>query len=268
MPELFPDVLTLLTCMLIVACAHLVYATVGFGAGMLAVSLMAIVLPDLAGAVVALLIINFISEIVVLRYVWRHARIVLVLGLLPGISVGLWLGANLLASGDAGSLKRLLGVVVSATGACLLCSGSLQFRGLKAVSESASNLVADSGYRDRWSWTVLAGLASGALCGIFGIGGPPVVVCLRAYRLDKATFRATLLGLFLIMSVLRFSVYTCRGMISAAHFSAAAWLLPASMLGMLAGMRLHNHLSERRFSGAVAVILIVLGVLLLAGSAR
>ncbi len=63
MPELFPSVTVFVLCGLVVACAQMIYATVGFGAGMFSIALLAMLLPDLAGAVAALLLLTLVTEV-------------------------------------------------------------------------------------------------------------------------------------------------------------------------------------------------------------
>ena len=99
MPELYPDLLTFIACCLIMTGAQLIYATVGFGAGMFAVALLAMILPDLAGAVAVLLILTFVTEVSVLAQAWRETRLRLLLGLVPTMAIGLWVGTQVLLEG-------------------------------------------------------------------------------------------------------------------------------------------------------------------------
>jgi uncharacterized membrane protein YfcA len=103
---------------------------------------------------------------------------------------------------------------------------------------------------------------------MFGTGGPPVIIFLRAYRLDKAGFRSTLLTFFLLMSLMRAGTYAAAGLITTDHALAAALLLPGSVVGIIVGTIIHDRISEHRFRKAVSVLLVALGVLLAAGIAR
>ncbi len=259
MPELFPDISTLILCMLIVAGAQLIYATVGFGAGMFAISLLALVLPDLAGAVATLFLLTLANEISILSRSWREAKINLLIGLIPTTAIGLYLGTHLLVTQNTSCLKKALGVVVLAAGVWFIF-GEWQ----KKRAGWQPGRKDDVGHRSQscW-WSAVAGLLSGTLGGLFGTGGPPVIICLRAYHLDKSAFRATILSFFLAMSAIRAITYTCKGVFTADHILAAAWLLPASLLGMATGMFLHARISERFFAIAVAGLLAFLGFLLI-----
>jgi uncharacterized membrane protein YfcA len=287
MPELFPSWGIFVASALVVVGAQLIYATVGFGAGMFSVALLALLLPDLRPAVATLLLLTFITEAWVLVGAWREARLKLLLALLPTTLVGMWIGTRLLSGGEVGWLKRALGAVVLLAGSWFLY-GARQARRRAAATESevaatgsriaavgsddaAMGEVSDvASGRHRWRLGLGApvGLAAGTLAGLFGTGGPPVIVLLKSYGLDKSAFRATLLWYFLLMSFMRISTYLHEGLLGTAELWAALWLLPGSLVGALAGMIVHRRLSEHDFSQTVSILLMVLGTLLLVGGGR
>ena len=262
-PDLFPSWTVLILCGLVVAGSQLIYATVGFGAGMFSIALLALLLPDLSSAVATLMLLTFVTEACVLLRAWRQARGRLLLSLLPTTALGLWLGTDLLVLGNVGWLKRLLGVVVLAAGAWFLHRD----RGrIAKARDGAADGSPEQGRAGAAAWTGLpTGLAAGTLAGLFGTGGPPVIVFLHSYRLDKEAFRATLLWYFLLMGVLRMAGYLRVGLLTRAELTAAIWLLPASLLGMGLGMAVHHRMSDRQFGTVVSVLLMMVGGLLLIG---
>ena len=96
-------------------------------------------------------------------------------------------------------------------------------------------------------------------------GGPPVIIYLRTYRLDKGAFRATLLWYFLLMSIFRTGTYIQAGLLTQDVILAAMWLLPASLMGIVMGMALHRRMTEHHFGNLISLLLVILGVLLLIG---
>jgi uncharacterized membrane protein YfcA len=200
--------------------AQLVYALSGFGSGLIAVSLGAFLVPDLSLLVPLLLLVNLPTETWVS---WRDRRRVSFAGagwLLPAMLAGLPLGTWLLAE---------LG--------------------------------------DRpWAVTLpgplggLAGLAAGVAGAMFGTGGPPVILWFQLQGLDKRAFRATLLGVFLVMSIVRVPSYAVAGLLGREVLLSALLLLPAGLLGLLIGQRLHIGIPERRFRQGVALALALLGL--------
>ena len=172
-------------------------------------------------------------------------------------------GTCLLVSENTRGLKRALGVVVLAAGAWFL------YGEWRKQHDALSKISSQQLHRGpAWWWSIPAGFASGTLGGLFGTGGPPVIICLRAYHLDKSTFRATILWFFLVMSVVRAGTYTHGGVFTLDRLLAAVWLLPASLVGMVIGMFLHVRISERFFAVAVAGLLVLLGFLLIIGGGK
>jgi uncharacterized membrane protein YfcA len=263
-PDLFPSVGLYVLCGLVVAVAQLIYATMGFGSGLFSIALLAILLPDLAGTVATLLLLTFVTEVWVVCRAWRQAKVWLLLGLLPTTAIGMWLGTSMLVAGDVTWLKRALGVVVMAAAAWFLY-------GARRQAGENDSLAPASRSPARWTkalWSPLVGFASGALAGLFGTGGPPVIIFLKGYRLDKGAFRATLLWFFLLVSLIRGAGYVRAGLLTNNQDEPALWLLGPSLAGTLAGMYVHRRLSERRFATAVSVLLLILGALLVIGGGR
>ena len=80
------------------------------------------------------------------------------------------------------------------------------------------------------------------LGGLFGTGGPPAIIFLKSYGLDKGAFRATLLWYFLVMSFIRGGLYIHAGLLNVSILWAALWLLPASGVGTALGMWVHRRM--------------------------
>jgi len=266
MPILFPTTFAYLASLAVIALAMFVYATVGFGAGMVAVALLAFVLPDLAGTVAVLMVLTFAAEVSVLARNWRRADGRVLAGLVLPMAAGLWLGTGVLIGGDVGLLKRLLGAVVAAAGAWFLHAE--RARPAAVASPAPPRVLSLASRRVRELAAVPVGFVSGLLGGMFGTGGPPVIILLRGYRLDKATFRATLLAFFMLMTCVRAPLYWHNGMLTADVLLAALWLAPGAALGIVAGMNAHHRISERKFAVVVAVLLILLGLALLVRGGR
>jgi len=229
--------------------AELIYALYGFGSGLLAVSLLALVFPDLAPLVVLLLLVNLPTELfVVLRD--RKAVALRQAGpLMAAMVLGTVAGAWLLKIG-AGDRRLVfaLGIVVVAFSAWFLWEalrGRAQLRRLP------------------WLAAPLAGLTGGLLGGLFGTGGPPVILYFQLSGLPKQAFRATLLCVFLTMSLLRLPLYAAGGLIDGAMLLSAALILPPGLAGLWLGQRLHTNIPEKRFRLGVALVLGLLGLLLM-----
>ncbi|RLE35843.1 MAG: hypothetical protein DRJ61_02270 [Acidobacteria bacterium] len=225
--------------------AELVYVLLGFGAGLIAVGTLALVLPEIRDVVVIVLLVNLPAELFVVWTSRREIRKRGVLFLAIGIIVGIPVGAWFLNFGEPTFLLGLLGLVLVAVGGVFLTvpNGA----GLRLPS-----IVGP-----------VVGLTSGLLTGLFGTGGPPLVLFFRLQGLAKTAFRGNLMVLFLMMGVIRLPSYIALGLITPARLVAGAAVLPAVLVGAVVGHLIHIDLSERIFRRIVSAALVVLGLLLL-----
>jgi uncharacterized membrane protein YfcA len=236
---------------LVLVLAEAVYVMLGFGAGLVAVGALALLLPDVRDVVVLLLLVNLPAELFVVASSWREVAWRGVALLMVGIGAGIPVGAWLLGRGDPSHLLVALGGVLVAVGLVFLASP-------------------DGGAPRRVpAWTsVPVGLSSGILTGLFGTGGPPLVLYYRLAGVDKAAFRGNLMAVFLLMTVFRVPTYAGLGLITRERLFSTLLVLPAVVLGAVIGNRIHREIGERSFRRLVAGALVVLGALLLVGAGR
>lgn len=265
-PTLFQNSLPIyLLCLLILIGGQFIYATVGFGAGMFAVTLLVLLLDDLPGVVMTMLLLTWITEVIVLSREWRHAWGKMLLVIVPPTVIGLWVGTRTLAAGNGEALKFVLGAFVAVAGLYFLWSDiRAAVRDASAPAPNASTIAP----RRRVTPRLVAlcapiGLVSGVLGACFGTGGPPVVILFKSLGLDKRAFRATLLGLFITMSVSRITFGITEHILTLDNVHAALWLVPGSVIGTTVGAKVHGHLSEHVFARVVSVLITVLGVTLI-----
>ena len=238
----FPQLL--LACVILMA-AEAVYVTLGFGAGLIAVGGLALLVPELQDVVVLLLLVNLPAELWV---VWTSRRDIAwrgVLVLFAGIGVGIPVGTWILRWGEPGILLSALGLFLVAVGAVFLISPAARRR----------------------TWPVWVappvGVVSGLLTGLFGTGGPPLVLYYQLCGADKKAFRGHLMAIFLLMTTVRVPSYAVFGLLTPTRLWSAALVLPAVLLGALIGNRVHLELEEEIFRRLVSGALVVIGLLLL-----
>ena len=239
----------LLVC-LVLAVAEAVYVLLGFGAGLIAVGLLALLLPELRDAVVILLLVNLPAELYIVRTSWRKISWRGVWILFTGVAVGIPLGSWLLRFGDPAFLLTVLGVFLVAVGAIFVLSPSRRRRN-----------------HHRWVAPPV-GLLSGVLTGLFGTGGPPLVLYYQLGGSDKTAFRGHLMAIFLLMTMIRVPSYAALGLINAPRLWSALAVLPAVLLGAFIGNRIHLSLEEDSFRRLVSGAMLIIGLLLLFPAAR
>ena len=137
--------------------ATLVRSALGFGEALIAVPLVAFVLPVEIAAPVAVLVSITVALIVVVQD-WRHINVRSVVWLVGFTVLGIPLGLLALRTIPEPVVKGTLGLLVAA------------FAALSLWRQGAYQL-----HDDRLAW--LFGVSAGVLGGAYGMNGPPLVVC-------------------------------------------------------------------------------------------
>jgi uncharacterized membrane protein YfcA len=227
----------------VVFLATLVRSVFGFGEALVAVPLLALLIPvEVAAPLAALLSITVAGVVVVQDWRQVHARSAwrLVLATLFGIPLGLLL----LTAVAERTVKAVLAVVIVAFS--LYCLASRRPVALKD---------------DRWAW--LFGFAAGVLGGAYGMNGPPLVVYGSLRGWSAGHFRATLQGYFLPASVVVMAGYWLAGLWVWAVTRYYLLSLPVAVLAIVLGRVINRRLHGPRFVLYVHVGLVAIGTALL-----
>jgi uncharacterized membrane protein YfcA len=184
------------------------------------------------------------------RNSWRSISWRGVLVIFAGVALGIPLGTWLLGWANAGLLLNALGVFLVVVGGVFLV------------------LDGSPGRRPPAWLAPIVGLASGILTGLFGTGGPPLILHYRLSGMEKAAFRGNLMAIFLLMTTVRVPSYAAFGLITAPRMWSALAVLPAVIVGALIGNNIHLRIEEATFRRLVSAALVVIGILLLVPGAR
>src|SRR5262245_55862792 len=223
--------------------ATLVRSAFGFGEALIAVPLVAFVLPVEVAAPVAVLVSVTVAAIVIAQD-WRHVHVLSAAWLVCSTIVGIPMGLLLLRSVPEPLCKAALGIVVAGFAA-------LGLRG-KAVYELRD---------DRLAW--LFGVSAGVLGGAYGMNGPPLVIYGALRRWPPSRFRATLQGYFLPASVIGMFGYWIAGLWTARVNRLFLLSLPAVLLAIPLGRAINTRLNADRFLAIVHGGLLASGIGLL-----
>jgi len=244
-PTVFETPLQLIVVGAVLFVAQVVYVVFGFGSGLIAVGALALVFSDMKDVVVLLLLVNLPAEAgIVLRswreISWRRAGL-----LLAGIFVGIPVGTYVLQVGSPNIVLTTLG--------CFLCVVGVVF------------LVLPEGAQVRWpAWSAPPiGAISGVLSGLFGTGGPPLIIYYHLSGMSRHAFRGNMMALFLAMTFVRVPSYVISGLVTPVRFWSGLVLLPVALAGAWVGQRIHVTLSESTFRRGVSVLLAAIGFLLI-----
>lgn len=162
----------------------------------------------------------------------------------PGIAVGLVLLETL-----SGSSTRMMHALL---GVCIVASATLLM--LRPTPRS---------HPSRPGATVVAGVASGLMSGLFSAGGPVWVYYMYRQPLPVPDIRATLLAMVAVSTGLRIALLGAGGGITRTMIIYALISLPAVIAATLIAQRLIPDLSDSNMRRGAFIILIIMGVMLL-----
>lgn len=228
---------------LVLFVASAIRSSLGFGEALVAVPILALLMPVEVAAPLAVLVSITIALVAVLQD-WRHIHLRsagwLVLSTLAGIPIGLLL----LKTVSEACVKAILGAVIVAFSIYAL-------RGRKQARLD----------NDSYSW--LFGFAAGILGGAYGMNGPPLAIYGSLRGWSPKHFRATLQGYFLPASLIGMCGYGFAGLWTAKVNRFYLWSLPAVLIAVFLGRAINHRLNHARFQFFVHGGLIVIGTILL-----
>lgn len=137
-------------------------------------------------------------------------------------------------------LETLLGIVILGSGALLM----IRPHPIKTVSPNYAHLV--------------AGGLGGFLSGLFGVGGPPLVIHLYRQPLPFAVIRTTLLATLGTMPIVRIGLETYNGNITADILELSLYAVPVSIASTVLARRFPPPVSDllmRRFAFGLLCVL-------------
>jgi uncharacterized protein len=223
--------------------ATLIRSAFGFGEALIAVPLLALLIPVEVAAPLAVLFSITVAAVVVLQD-WHRIHLGSAWRLVLSTLFGIPLGLLVLATVAEPVVKAILAVIIIAFSTYCLVSGS-RFE-LKS---------------DRLAW--LFGFSAGVLGGAYGMNGPPLVVYGALRRWSPEHFRATLQGYFLPASVVGMGGYWLAGLWVPAVTRYYLVCLPAAIGAIFLGRAVNRRLNARAFVRYIHVGLIVVGTMLL-----
>jgi uncharacterized membrane protein YfcA len=222
--------------------ATLIRSTFGFGEGLVAVPLLAFLMPVRAAAPLAALISITVAVIALIQD-WSEVRGRSAGWLLLSTLFGIPLGLLLLTRAPQSIIKGALAIVI--------------------VTFSLYPLVMRHKIRlrdDKAAW--LFGFSAGVL-GAYGMNGPPLAIYATLRGWPPQHFRATLQGYFLPASVMGMAGYWLVGLWTPAVTRYYLTSLPVMVAAVFIGRTINQRMHPARFLFFVHTGLALLGALLL-----
>ena len=231
----------------VIALAVLVRSTFGFGDALVAMPLLVLAGTATRPATALVAGVSLVTAAAIFAIDRRRTRLapgawLLAVYAVPGLLLGLWF----LESASVPLLIGILGGTVAVIGLLGLLGDPTEWRITTRVAP-------------------LFGLVAGCLGGAFNVHGPPLVVYGTARGWSPEVFRSTCQAYFLAVGVLLVAGHGFAGRYSLELLVQLAACLPVVAGAAWLGGLLNRRLPLESFRKAVYGILVLLGLLLLAG---
>ncbi len=223
--------------------ATLIRSAFGFGEALIAVPLLALVMPVEVAAPVAVLCSITVALIIVAQD-WRKIHMRSAGWLVLSTMFGIPLGLALLKTVPEPTVKGILAIVIMGFSTFSLRTGNRHEL-----------------HNDRLAW--IFGFIAGVLGGAYGMNGPPLVIYGSLRGWSPGHFRATLQGYFLPASVVGMAGYLIAGLWTPAVSRFYLLSLPGVILAIFLGRSINQRMSSAKFLIYVHAGLILIGAVLL-----
>lgn len=238
--------------LLIVAVASYLQALTGFALGIFAMGgVIALEVSSLPTAAMVINVMMICNVVLALRSSWRFIAgrlfFYTMAGVIPGTIIGLWVLDHLTGS-HFYILQGVLGVLIMGAGATLF------MRPIPLDVQSPSTSFARIG--------VLGGIFGG----LYSIPGPPVVYHFYRQPIKIESLRATLLAVFGVMSLFRFSFVALQGGLTDEVVQLAGLSVPIVIIVTLLYLRFPPNFSEVVVRRSAFVLLTLTGLFIIGTS--
>lgn len=228
---------------IIITISALVQGITSFGFSLLAVPLLAIILP-LDQIVPMLVVYSLILNIIVfanLKGKLDKKQILLLVGFgLVSIPIGIYA----LRVVDETWIKLLVGIIV------ILSSIAMNF-GIK-IKFKNQNIAYG-----------LTGFLSGILNGASSLSGPPVILLLSNEGVNKENFRKTLSTYFMTLNLFTIPMFLMNGLLTEEVMTTSFKLFPALLIGTFTGLKFGNKIPDHIFRKITLGLIFIMGILTL-----
>ncbi len=218
---------------------------IGFAGSLIALPFLLFVMP-LSEAISYLSIFYFISTPIYVYKEWQNIDKDLLKKLALSSFLGILIGITVLIYCKPLFLKKALGIFI-----ILFVLNSLR-------SKKEWLLVSKMKH--------LFGFLGGFFSGMFSTGGPLYVMVVQNATVDIKTFRATMLGVLGLVTIMRLPVLIFSGILTLNQLSNSLYVLPFFILAIIFGKKVYLQLNEKILKKFILFLLFGSGVMLVVNS--
>lgn len=214
--QLFPTPMVFIVLLLSVVVAATMRAFSGFGAGLLLAPVFALYMNPV-DVVAVVVMLNFVATFQLLPGMWKDIDWPLIWRMVPSALVGIPLGGLFLAGLDQETMRRIVAAVVIVLSLVLLAGW--HYKGPRGRLQD-----------------IVAGVTSGMLTSIGGIGGPPFVLyMLSAPGFSPVAFRIFFTVFFALTQVATLFMLLLKGAMNPTQFAYVGTFLPVYVISTALG---------------------------------
>ncbi len=233
---------------LVILVAMFLRTVTGFGSALIAIPLLAL-LYSAKFAIPFIMLYECLIDLMILgkdslkmKSELKDAWPLLISGL-----IGVPLGTEVLIHSNEWLLKILMGIALVFFSILMLFNWSLKLKRDKTVSAAS-------------------GLLGGFLCGSIGMPGPPMALLLSSQGFEKAAFRRLMVIFLTVIDFSTFFYFILIGLIDFEMLMQSLKLLPALIIGFLAGRSAFGRIDETNFRRLTLTITLIAGIILLSSA--
>lgn len=230
----------------IVLISQIIYATIGFGSGMFAISIMAFLYGNLEFVVPFFTVLCLPTEAAITYKDRKLINLKSMWSFLAIIIPALFVGSLLLKNSDNEIYLIILGFII-----ITLALYTLFERGSSRFSFK------------QYFWVPIFGSIAGVIGALFGMAGPPLIFYFKHKKMNKREFRIALLSIFSVMTIFKLLFYTILKIITFDIIMTSLFALPFALVGLFIGNRFHDLFPERLFKVLTSIALAVSGVIII-----
>lgn len=234
---------TLAIAVLGVFAASVLRGFTGFGFGLAAVPLLSLAMPP-ARVVPFVVVLQAIVGVAGVRGAWRLCDWRAIVGLTPGLIIGVPAGLLILTELGPNTVRLTIGVVIA-------LSVVMLGRGARLPPHPSRSL------------SMGVGLVSGVISGLASMGGPPIVVYLLALGHGAAVVRATSIIYFMLSSLTSLTGMSIRGLLDQEVLLWSVASAPVLFGGSWVGTWAFHHARPHHHRLTALVVLSALSAMLI-----
>lgn len=228
----------------------------GGGLGILVVPFMALVTsPVVAAAIMVPLLVAM--DIMALRAYWRRWDWRNLALMLPGVPIGVGIGALVFSELDAESVRLILGLITTV----FALNYWLQLA-IKTMRPDRPAAPRSRAPLPRPAVIALAAMASFSSF-VAHAGSPPAQIALLRQQLDKSVFTATLIAFFATTNFAKLGTYGALGFLGPTNLLSSLVLAPLIPIGIFAGLYLHGKIAQEPFYRILYALILLVGLKLI-----